>query len=142
MHPPIVRLVSSYVRHQQTGSDTTGAGIAVVRGSPDLQMLLSLLVEKEGVWAGLLVLAAMDPQFTGEFRVEDAMVTSVLQPAAVAAADTAASSSKRRDVALEWNEPRAVGFLGRNVPREHLMYCLEIDPPLDEDDQQTTMREV
>ena len=139
MHPPIVRLVSSYVRHQQTGSDNTGAGIAVVRNSPDLQMLLSLLVEKEGVWAGLLVLAAMDPQFTGEFRVEDAMVTSVLQPAA--AADTSASSSKR-DVALEWNEPRAVGFLGRNVPREHLMYCLEIDPPLDEDDQQTTMREV
>ena len=36
-----------------------------------------------------------------------------------------------KDVILEWNEPRAIGFIGRNVKTEHLMYCLEIDPPLD-----------
>ena len=39
--------------------------------------------------------------------------------------------SRRKDVTLAWNEPRAASFIGENVPAEHLMYVLEINPPLD-----------
>lgn len=40
-------------------------------------------------------------------------------------------SSRRKDVTIAWNEPRAAYFIGENVPAEHLMYVLEINPPLD-----------
>ena len=32
---------------------------------------------------------------------------------------------------MAWNEPRAAKSLGQHFPSEHLMYVLEIDPPLD-----------
>jgi len=35
---------------------------------------------------------------------------------------------------VAWNEPLAASFLGENVPKEHLMYVLEIDPPVDKND--------
>ena len=35
---------------------------------------------------------------------------------------------------MAWNEPLAASFLGENVPKEHLMYVLEIDPPVDKND--------
>ena len=51
-----------------------------------------------------------------------------------------ASSSRRRDVTISWNEPEAAVFIGKHVPTEHLMYVLEIDPPLDKkDDDGVTM---
>ena len=40
-------------------------------------------------------------------------------------------SRKRKDVTISWNEPRAASFIGHHVPTEHLMYILEIDPPID-----------
>ena len=42
-----------------------------------------------------------------------------------------ASSSRRRDVTISWNEPKAAVFIAKHVSTEHLMYVLEIDPPLD-----------
>jgi hypothetical protein len=38
-------------------------------------------------------------------------------------------------VTITWNEPKAALFLGQHVPTEHLMYVLEIDPPLDKSDE-------
>ena len=45
------------------------------------------------------------------------------------------TSSRRRDVTVAWNEPLAASFLGQNVPTEHLMYVLEIEPPIDKNDE-------
>ncbi|XP_059089762.1 uncharacterized protein LOC131885667 isoform X3 [Tigriopus californicus] len=40
-------------------------------------------------------------------------------------------SGKRKDATISWNEPHAASFIGENVPTEHLMYVLEINPPID-----------
>jgi hypothetical protein len=37
--------------------------------SPDMQMLLNLLVETEGVWAAVLILSLFDGKFKNEFKV-------------------------------------------------------------------------
>ena len=68
--------------------------------------------------------------FLGEFKLQDFKISSRVQNEG---GDGGFSAVDRRlkDVILEWNEPRAIGFIGRNVKTEHLMYCLEIDPPLD-----------
>ena len=38
-------------------------------GSPDMQMLLNLLVETEGIWAAILILSLFDGKFKNEFKV-------------------------------------------------------------------------
>ena len=40
-------------------------------------------------------------------------------------------SRTRKDVTIAWNEPIAAAFIGQHIPAEHLMYILEIDPPID-----------
>ena len=40
-------------------------------------------------------------------------------------------SRRRKDVTIAWNEPNAASFIGHHVPAEHLMYIVEIDPPID-----------
>ncbi len=92
--------------------------------SADMQMLLNLITEKEGIWSALLILSLFDKKFKNEFKVRDSQITSL----------PCSKSSKRRDVTIGWNEPEAASFLGQNVPTEHLMYVLEIDPPLDKKD--------
>ena len=37
--------------------------------SPDMQMLLNLLTEKEGIWASILILSTFDRNFKNEFKV-------------------------------------------------------------------------
>ena len=37
--------------------------------SPDMQMLLNLLAEKEGMWASILILSLFDKSFKYEFKV-------------------------------------------------------------------------
>ena len=37
--------------------------------SPDMQMLLNLLAEKEGMWASILILSLFDKSFKNEFKV-------------------------------------------------------------------------
>ena len=59
-----------------------------------------------------------------DFQVRDSQITSLPHK----------NSSRRRDVTVAWNEPLAASFLGENVPKEHLMYVLEIDPPVDKND--------
>ena len=36
--------------------------------SPDMQMLLNLLTEKEGIWSALLILSIFDKSFKNEFK--------------------------------------------------------------------------
>ena len=113
--------------------------------SPDMHMLLNLLTEKEGIWSAILILSLFDKSFKNEFKVlsvyakqffksnglfnflkvRDSQITS----------SPSESSSRRRDVTIAWNEPKAASFLGQNVPKEHLMYVIEIDPPLDKQDE-------
>ena len=38
--------------------------------SPDMQMLLNLLVETEGIWAAILILSLFDGKFKNEFKVK------------------------------------------------------------------------
>ncbi|TRY73244.1 hypothetical protein TCAL_07398 [Tigriopus californicus] len=92
--------------------------------SPDLQMLLNLLAEKEGIWAALLILCLFDNDFRSEFKVKDTKITST----------SSITSSSRKNITLAWNEPSAAFFIGENVTTEHLMYVLEIDPPIDKGD--------
>ena len=54
-------------------------------------------------------------------KVRDAKITSL----------PSGTSGRRKDVTLAWNEPHGASFIGENVPTEHLMYVLEIDPPLE-----------
>ena len=37
--------------------------------SPDMQMLLNLLAEKEGMWSAILILSIFDAHFKNEFKV-------------------------------------------------------------------------
>ena len=37
--------------------------------SPDMQMLLNLLTEKEGIWSSILILSTFDRNFKNEFKV-------------------------------------------------------------------------
>ena len=37
--------------------------------SPDMQMLLNLLAEKEGMWASILILSLFDKSFKNGFKV-------------------------------------------------------------------------
>ena len=37
--------------------------------SPDMQMLLNLLTEKEGIWSSILILSIIDKSFKNEFKV-------------------------------------------------------------------------
>ena len=37
--------------------------------SPDMQMLLNLLAEKEGMWSAILILSIFDTHFKNEFKV-------------------------------------------------------------------------
>ena len=37
--------------------------------SPDMQMLLNLLAEKEGMWSAILILSIFDVDFKNEFKV-------------------------------------------------------------------------
>ena len=55
------------------------------------------------------------------FKVRDTKITSTASPL----------STRRKNVTIAWNEPQAAFFIGENVPTEHLMYVLEINPPLD-----------
>ena len=98
--------------------------------SPDMQMLLNLLAAQEGIWSSILVLSIFDKSFKDEFRVRDSQITSI---------PNASSSKRRRDITIAWNEPIAAQFLGHNVPKEHLMYVMEIDPPIDKLDDGVTM---
>ena len=59
------------------------------------------------------------------FKVRDSQITSLPNK----------TSSRRRDVTVAWNEPMAACFLDKNVPTEHLMYVLEIEPPIDKNDE-------
>ena len=97
--------------------------------SPDMQMLLNLLAAQEGIWSSILVLSIFDKSFKDQFRVRDSQITSIPN----------VSSSRRRDITIAWNEPIAAQFLGHNVPKEHLMYVMEIDPPIDKLDDGVTM---
>ena len=54
-------------------------------------------------------------------KVRDSEITSFQSP----------RSQRRKDVTIAWNEPRAAAFIGHHIPAEHLMYILEIDPPID-----------
>ncbi|TRY62181.1 hypothetical protein TCAL_11511 [Tigriopus californicus] len=90
-------------------------------GSPDLQMLMNLLAAKEGIWAAILVLSAFDANFKSQFKVRDCKMGS----------HSSEVSGKRKDATISWNEPHAASFIGENVPTEHLMYVLEINPPID-----------
>ena len=56
--------------------------------SPDMQMLLNLLAEKEGIWSALLILSLFDKSFKNEFKVRDSQITSI----------ASGSSSRRRDI--------------------------------------------
>lgn len=89
--------------------------------SPDLQMLMNLLAAKEGIWASLLVLSAFDANFKSQFKVRDCKMSS----------HSSKLSGMRKDATISWNEPHAASFIGENVPTEHLMYVLEINPPID-----------
>ena len=93
-------------------------------------MLLNLLAAQEGIWSSILVLSIFDKSFKDEFRVQDSQITSI---------PNASSSKRRRDITIAWNEPIAAQFLGHNVPKEHLMYVMEIDPPIDKLDDGVTM---
>ena len=97
--------------------------------SPDMQLLLNLLAAQEGIWSSILVLSIFDKSFKDEFRVRDSQITS----------NSNVSSSRRRDITIAWNEPIAAQFLGHNVSKEHLMYVMEIDPPIDKLDDGVTM---
>ncbi len=123
------RLVDTYFdnlyRNPAAQNDDTKFLYEVYLESPDMQMLLNLLTEKEGIWSALLILSLFDKNFKNEFKVRDSQITS----------HPSATSSRRRDVTIAWNEPRAAMFLGHNVPTEHLMYVLEIDPPVDTQDE-------
>ena len=96
--------------------------------SPDMQMLLNLLTEKEGIWSSIIILSLFDKSFKNEFKVRDSQIVSLPN----------ASSSRRRDITISWNEPIAAQFLN-NVPNLHLMYVIEIDPPLDKLEDGITM---
>ena len=61
--------------------------------------------------------------FKDEFRITDARVTS--EPC---------RQQQKADIVLEWNEPKAIAFIDQNIPTEHLMYVLEIDPPVENED--------
>ena len=37
--------------------------------SPDMQMLLNLLAEKEGMWSAILILSIFDSNFKNQFKV-------------------------------------------------------------------------
>ncbi len=97
-------------------------------------MLLNLLAEKEGIWSALLLLCLFDRKFRSEFRVNCSKsyifcsgkrmtyyfyVDQVRDTKVTSSAN--ARSSRRKDVTLAWNEPRAASFIGENVPKEHLM---------------------
>ena len=43
--------------------------------SPDMQMLLNLLTEKEGIWSSILILSTFDRNFKNEFKVLSTVVS-------------------------------------------------------------------
>ena len=47
--------------------------------SPDMQMLLNLLAEKEGMWSAILILSIFDVDFKNEFKVIHFAVYSNLE---------------------------------------------------------------
>eukprot|EP00094_Tigriopus_californicus_P011916 TCALIF_11511-PA protein Name:"Similar to THL-2 Thioredoxin H-type 2 (Brassica napus)" AED:0.88 eAED:0.89 QI:0/0/0/0.28/0.83/0.85/7/0/668 len=107
-------------------------------GSPDLQMLMNLLAAKEGIWAAILVLSAFDANFKSQFKVKyDDLLESTDNEITIMVRDckmgshSSEVSGKRKDATISWNEPHAASFIGENVPTEHLMYVLEINPPID-----------
>ena len=75
-----------------------------------------------------MILSLFDKSFKNEFRVRDSQITSLPN----------SSSSKRRDITIAWNEPKAAQFLNF-VEKLHLMYVIEIDPPLDKLEDGLTM---
>ena len=134
----LTRLVETYLQHIAAKNDIRNLDhlrdeervlYEIYILSPDMQMLLNLLAAKEGIWASILVLSIFDKSFKDEFRVRDSQITSTPN----------VSSSRRRDVTVAWNEPIAAQFLGQYVPMEHLMYVMEIDPPIHKLDDGVTM---
>ena len=47
--------------------------------SPDMQMLLNLLAEKEGMWSAILILSIFDVDFKNEFKVTQFAVYSNIE---------------------------------------------------------------
>ena len=47
--------------------------------SPDMQMLLNLLAEKEGMWSAILILSIFDVDFKNEFKVTHFAVYSNIE---------------------------------------------------------------
>ena len=43
----------------------------VYKCSPDMQILLNLLSEKEGLWASIIILSVFDKSFKNQFKVKD-----------------------------------------------------------------------
>ena len=42
--------------------------------SPDMQMLLNLLAEKEGMWSAILILSIFDSNFKNHFKVKEVYI--------------------------------------------------------------------
>ncbi len=61
------------------GSNSRSSLSITYDDSPDLQMLLNLLAEKEGIWAALIILCLFDRNFRSEFRVHIKDVTAKSQ---------------------------------------------------------------
>ena len=81
------RLIDNYIEDgiQRGGSNdglnkimTTSIENIYLR-SPDMQMLLNLLAEKEGMWSAILILSIFDVDFKNEFKVIHFAVYSNLE---------------------------------------------------------------
>ena len=72
----LTRLVNSYLEtrlHKKKFSTLTEEDkvlYEVYTLSPDMQMLLNLLTEKEGIWSAILILSLFDKSFKNEFKVK------------------------------------------------------------------------
>ena len=74
----LTRLVDTYVQNFIDRSNVKGFSSLkeeervlydVYLLSPDMQMLLNLLTEKEGIWSAILILSLFDKSFKNEFKV-------------------------------------------------------------------------
>ena len=71
------KLIDSYqeeenqLRKRESGefTTTTTAIANIYLRSPDMQMLLNLLAEKEGMWSAILILSIFDSNFKNQFKV-------------------------------------------------------------------------
>ena len=71
------RLIDNYIEDGiQRGGLTDGSNKIMTTSieniylrSPDMQMLLNLLAEKEGMWSAILILSIFDVDFKNEFKV-------------------------------------------------------------------------